>query len=36
MCDAIEAHPRAGAYRAVAAFTRAFMQVEMQGFDLLE
>lgn len=36
MCDAIEAHPRATLYRAVAAFTRAFMQVEIQAFDLME
>jgi TorA maturation chaperone TorD len=36
MCDAIEAHPRAKTYRAVAAFTRAFVQVEAQAFDLLE
>jgi TorA maturation chaperone TorD len=36
MCDAVEAHPRAGLWRAVAGMTRAFMQVETQGFDLLE
>lgn len=36
LCDAVEAHPRARAYRAVAAFTRAFVQVETQGFDMLE
>ncbi len=36
MCEAIERQPRAQAYRAVAEFTRAFVQVESQGFDLLE
>jgi hypothetical protein len=32
----VEAHPRAHTWSAVAAMTRAFMQVETQGFDLLE
>jgi len=36
MCDALEAHPHAQLYRAVAAFTRAFVQVETQAFDLME
>jgi TorA maturation chaperone TorD len=36
MCDAVEAHPLAVTWRAVAGLTRAFMQVETQGFDLLE
>lgn len=36
MAEAIEAHPRAELYRAVAAFTRSFMQVETQAFDLME
>ncbi|MEF7617249.1 molecular chaperone TorD family protein [Aquincola sp. MAHUQ-54] len=36
LCTAVEAHPRAEAWRAVAALTRAFVQVETQGFDLLE
>ena len=35
LCDAIEAQPRAQVYRALAGFTRAFLQVEVQGFDLL-
>lgn len=35
MCDAIAAHPRARFYAALAEFTRAFMSVEMQGFDML-
>ena len=36
LCDAVDAHPRADTWRAVAAFTRSFMQVETQGFDMLE
>lgn len=36
LCDAVEAHPRARTWRAVAALTRAFVQVETQGFDMLE
>lgn len=36
MCDAVQAHPRARTWAAVAGFTRAFVQVETQGFDLLE
>lgn len=36
LCDAVEAHPQAEVWRAVAGFTRAFVQVETQGFDLLE
>ena len=36
LCDAVEAHPAAATWRSVAAFTRAFMQVETQGFDMLE
>jgi TorA maturation chaperone TorD len=36
LCDAVESHPRARAYAALAAMTRAFVQVEAQGFDLLE
>lgn len=35
MCDAITAYPKARFYRALAEFTRAFISVEMQGFDLL-
>lgn len=35
MCDAIAAHPRARFYAALAGFTRAFMTVEAQGFDML-
>lgn len=36
MCDAVDAHPRARTWRAVAAVTRAFVQIETQGFDMLE
>ena len=36
LCAAIEAHPSADFYRAVAGFARAFWQVEAQGFDLIE
>ncbi len=36
LCDAVEAHPAARVWRHVAALTRAFVQVETQGFDLLE
>lgn len=36
LCDTTMAHPRAQVWRAVAAFTREFMHVETQGFDLLE
>lgn len=35
LCDAIAAHPRARFYAALAEFTRAFLSVEMQGFDML-
>jgi len=35
LCDAISAHPRAHFYARLAEFTRAFMSVEAQGFDLL-
>jgi len=35
MCDAIAAHPKARFYGALAGFTRAFISVEAQGFDML-
>jgi len=35
LCDAIAAHPRARFYASLAAFTRAFLSVEAQGFDML-
>ncbi len=36
MCDALGAHPRSRFYAALAGFTRAFMSVEAQGFDMLD
>lgn len=36
LCDALEAHPRAKTWRAVADMTRQFAAVETQAFDLLE
>jgi len=35
MCDAVAAHPKANFYAALAALTRAFAEVEAQGFDML-
>ena len=35
LCDALQAHPKARFFASLAEFTRAFIQVEMQGFDLL-
>jgi len=36
LCDAISGHPRARFYAALAGFTRAFVGVEAQGFDMLD
>ncbi len=36
LCDALEAHPRADFYRALAGFSRDFFAVEAQGLDLLD
>ena len=36
LCDALGTHPQARFYAAVAQFTRAFVSVEAQGFDMLE
>ena len=36
MCDAIAAHPKAHFYRLLAEFTRAFIGIEAQGFDMLD
>jgi TorA maturation chaperone TorD len=36
LCDAISAHPKARFYAVLADFTRAFLNVEAQGFDMLE
>lgn len=35
LCDALEGHPRARFYAALGGFSRAFISVEMQGFDML-
>lgn len=35
LCDALQAHPRARFYAALAELTRAFVNVEAQGFDML-
>jgi TorA maturation chaperone TorD len=35
LCDVIAAHPKARFYAVLAEFTRAFMNVEAQGFDML-
>lgn len=36
LCGAVEQHRRARLYAALAVFTRAFLQVETQGFDMIE
>lgn len=36
MCDTIADHPSARFYATLAAFTRAFMSVEAQGFDMMD
>lgn len=36
LCDAVQGHARARLWASVAAFTHAFVEVETQGFDLLE
>jgi TorA maturation chaperone TorD len=36
MCDALGAHPKANFYAVLANFTRAFVSVEAQGFDMLQ
>ena len=35
MCDAVVQHPKARFYAALAVLTRAFAEVESQGFDML-
>lgn len=35
LCAAIDAHPKARFYKALSGFTRAFVSVEAQGFDML-
>ena len=36
LCAQIEAQPRADFYRAVAVFTQGFVEIEAQGFDLID
>jgi TorA maturation chaperone TorD len=36
LCEAVAVHPKARFYGALAAFTRAFADVEAQGFDMLD
>jgi TorA maturation chaperone TorD len=36
LCDALQQHPKAHFYAALAGLTRAFMAVEAQGFDMLD
>ncbi|VWX57848.1 conserved hypothetical protein [Burkholderiales bacterium 8X] len=36
MCDAVQQHPSARFYAVLASFTRAFAEVEAQGFDMLD
>lgn len=36
MCDAVSRHPKARFYAALAGLTRAFGDVEAQGFDMLD
>ncbi len=36
MCESIARHPKARFYRSLADFTRVFLDVESQGFDMLE
>lgn len=36
LCDVLGAHPQARFYGAIALFTRSFIAVESQGFDMLD
>lgn len=36
MCKAIQEHPRASFYAALAQFTQVFLDIESQGFDMLD
>jgi TorA maturation chaperone TorD len=36
MCEALAGHSKANFYRSLASFTKAFLEVETQGFDLLD
>ena len=35
LCDAMDANPKARFYAAISGFTRSFLSVETQGFDML-
>lgn len=35
MCEALQSHPKARFYKALAVFSQAFVAVEAQGFDML-
>ena len=35
LCDAMDSHPKARFYAALSGFTRSFVSVETQGFDML-
>ena len=36
LCDAVAQHPQARFYAALAGLTAAFVEVEAQGFDMLD
>jgi len=36
LCDAIAGHPKARFYARLAGFTRSFVSVEVQGFDMMD
>ncbi|WGT66387.1 TorD/DmsD family molecular chaperone [Variovorax paradoxus] len=36
LCDVVAQHPKAHFYASLASFTRAFAEVEVQGFDMLD
>jgi TorA maturation chaperone TorD len=36
LCDVLAAHPKARFYAGLAGFTRSFISVEVQGFDMLD
>jgi TorA maturation chaperone TorD len=36
LCETVAAHPKAKFYASLAGFTRAFLDVEAQGFEMLE
>jgi TorA maturation chaperone TorD len=36
LCDAVQAHPKAHVYAALAGYTRAYAQVETQAVDMIE